>query len=164
MSSDGYTFNIATKADVQEIMALVNAAFAIESTIFSKERIDVEGVLDHLQKGAFIVARSIDGANPTPVGCVYIESQNELGYFGLLSVAPSEQGRGLGAKLISEAEDLCRKAGAKSMYIRTINLRTELPPYYRKFGYSIVREEFPEQVTWAMRPYHFVIMEKELTP
>ena len=163
MNSESYTFNIATAANAQEIMALINAAFTIERTIFSKERVDLAGVLEHFQKGSFILARRIDGADHEPVGCVYIESKNELGYFGLLSVAPSEQGRGLGAKLIAGAEDLCRKAGARSMYIRTINLRTELPRYYRKLGYAIVREEFPEQVPWAIRPYHYVIMEKELT-
>ena len=77
-------------------------------------------------------------------------------------MAPSEQGRGLGAQLISESEDLCRKAGAKSMYIKTINLRAELPPYYGKFGYAIVRDEFPEQESSAIQPYHYVIMEKDL--
>ena len=163
MSSESYAFSIAAAEQAQDLTVLINAAFAIESTIFSDERIDLIGVLGHLQKGTFIVARRCNSADHKLVGCVYIESQNELGYFGLLSVAPSEQRHGLGAQLISEAEDLCGKAGAKSMYIRTINLRAELPPYYRKFGYSIIREEFPEQGPSAIQPYHYVIMEKELT-
>ncbi|MEP6847662.1 MAG: GNAT family N-acetyltransferase [Acidobacteriota bacterium] len=158
MISDQYNFRVATADDSHALMELINEAFQIERVIFSNDRIELADVLEHMQKGTFTVTRSGDKI----VGCVYTELKDGRGYFGLLSVAPSEQGRGLGAKLIAESEDLCRKAGLKLMYIKTINLRTELPPYYQKFGYTIVREEFPEIEPTALQPYHFVIMEKSL--
>src|ERR1044072_915577 len=75
-----YTFRQAGPEDASVIMELINDAFAIELKYFSKERIDLAGVADHLQKGTFIMA--VSGAEP--VGCVYTELRGEQGYFGLL--------------------------------------------------------------------------------
>ena len=58
------------------------------------------------------------------------------GYFGMLSIDPAWQRRGLGARLIGEAEEFCRTAGCREMELQVVNLREELPPYYRRFGFS----------------------------
>jgi GNAT superfamily N-acetyltransferase len=138
-------------------MELINEAFAIELKFFSKPRIDLAGVADQLQKGTFIVALSGD----LPIGCVYTELHGDHGYFGLLAVAPSQQGHGLGTRLITEAEDLCREAGCSIMDLRILNLRTELPPYYEKLGYTVTRtEDHIPQDSSALQPYHFIVMEK----
>ena len=68
-------------------------------------------------------------------GCVYVELRGERGYFGLLAVEPSRQRRGLGGRLAQEAEEYARAAGCLVMDIMTVNVRTELPPIYRKMGY-----------------------------
>jgi len=139
------------------VMELINQAFAVELKFFSKERIDLPGVIDHLQKGTFILGI----AGGEPVGCVYIELNGERGYFGLLAVAPSQQGRGLGSRLITEAEDLCREAGCSVMTLRILNLRTELPLYYEKLDYTVTgTEDHIPQDPSALQPYHFILMEK----
>jgi predicted N-acetyltransferase YhbS len=156
MSNTDYIFRQAGPEEAAAVTELINEAFKVELQFFSKDRIDLSGVREHMEKGTFIVAER-DGKL---VGCVYTELRDEKGYFGLLSVAPSEQGRGLGARLITESEDLCREAGRRIMYLNTVNLRPELPPFYEKFGYAVVREDFPEQDPSALQPYHFVVMEK----
>ena len=55
-------------------------------------------------------------------------------YFGMLAVAPAAQGRGLGRALIEAAEAHARREGAGAMDIRVVSLRTELFPFYRRFG------------------------------
>jgi predicted N-acetyltransferase YhbS len=151
-----FTFRQARPEDAAAIMENINDAFAVEKQYFSNDRIDLAGVTEHLQKGAFILAET----GSELAGCVYVELRGDLGYFGLLSVATAFQGQGLGPRLITEAEDLCREAERKIMYINTVNLRTELPPYYEKFGYRIVREDIPEQDPHALQPYSFIVMEK----
>ena len=64
--------------------------------------------------------------------------------------------------MVGAAEDHCRALGCRHMDLQTVNLREELPPFYRKLGYEVVGEApFPE-VAKKKRPCHFVLMSKPL--
>ena len=64
--------------------------------------------------------------------------------------------------MITAAEDLCRQAGCTHMELLVVNLRTELPPYYRQLGYvEAGTRPFPDPET-TTQPCHFVVMCKEL--
>lgn len=154
-----FTYRIADMTDADALVALINRAFEVEKPFFTTERIDLEETLEHFGKGKFLLAES-DGKI---AGCNYVELRGDAGYFGLLSIDPEYQGRGLGRILIEQAEDFCRDAGCFRMQIRVLNHRTELPPFYEKLGYKQARLEEVEQVPSAKMPYHFIVMEKELT-
>ena len=139
-------------------MLLINRAFEVERPFFTTERIDLPETLEHFAKGTFLLAES-DGKL---AGCNYVELRGEAGYFGLLSVHPDSQGHGLGRTLIDQAEAYCRRAGCSRIQIRVLNHRTELPPFYKKLGYTDAGIEEVEQVSSAILPYHFIIMEKPL--
>ncbi len=158
MSSDEFTYRNAEESDAEALVALINHAFAVEKPFFTTERIDLAETLEHLKKGTFILAE--DGT--TMAGCNYVELRGDSGYFGLLSIDPGYQGRGLGRILIEQAEEFCRDAGCSVMRIRVLNHRTELPPFYEKLGYRLSGTEEVEQVATARMPYHFIVMEKEL--
>ena len=122
----------AQESDAETLVALINSAFLVERFFIEQDRVDLEGVREFLKQGTFLIAEE-DGR---PVACVYLEVRNERGYFGLLSVDPPRQGSGLGKRLIATAEDYCREAGCAFMDIRIVNLREELPAFYRKLGYA----------------------------
>ena len=159
MTKDEVTYRIADESDAEPLVHLINCAFEVERPFFVTKRIDVAETLKHFQKGKFLLAES--GA--ILAGCVYIELRGEVGYFGLLSIDPSCQRRGLGQILIEQAEDFCRSAACQRMLIRVLNHRTELPPFYEKLGYHIAGREDVEQVPSATVPYHFILMEKGLS-
>ena len=95
-------------------------------------------------------------------GCVYTELRGERGYFGLLAVDPQRQRSGIGARLIAAAEQHCRSAGCQVMDLTFVNVRQELPAYYRRFGY-IENGTLPfpaDQLTKI--PVHLVRMSKPL--
>ena len=54
----------------------------------------------------------------------------------MLSIAPAWQRQGLGRRLIDAVEARARERGCRVMDIHIVNLREELPPYYRRFGYA----------------------------
>jgi len=65
-------------------------------------------------------------------GVVYVELRGERSYLGLLSVNPELQKTGLGRRLMAAAEEFAREMGSHHMDLTVVNLRTELPPFYRK--------------------------------
>lgn len=158
MAGDEFTYRNADESDAEALMSLINRAFEVEQPFFTSERIDLTETLEHLKKGTFLVAES----GGRFAGCNYVELRGDAGYFGLLSVDPEWQGRGLGRELIQQAEDFCRAVGCSLMQIRVLNHRTELPPFYERLGYSVAGTEDVEQVPSAKLPYHFIVMERPL--
>jgi GNAT superfamily N-acetyltransferase len=149
----------ATPDDAAELAALISLAYRVEDFFKIGDRTDAEDVRARMKEGAFLVLE--DGGRI--VGGVFVKHDGDTGYFGMLSIDPSHQGRGLGTRLIAEAEAQCRNAGCREMELEVVNLRTELPPYYRRFGY-VERGERPFTDTEkASRPCHFIVMGKRLT-
>jgi N-acetylglutamate synthase-like GNAT family acetyltransferase len=144
--------------DAENIARLVNAAFRPERFFIDADRTNPDKVRDLLQKGEFLLAEQ----SGMLAGCVYVELRGERGYFGLLAVDPALQRSGLGSRLVAAAEEYCRAAGCKSMDLTIVNLRTELPGFYHRFGYvesgtlPFPSDQHPNQ------PCHLVRMSKPL--
>ena len=150
----------AQPADADAITRLINSAFQVESFFKRGDRLDLAEVQTRLAKGAFILAEQ----DEVMVGCVYVEPGAERAYIGLLSVEPLLQGSGLGKRLMNAAEEYCRAAGCSFVDLRVVNLRTELPPFYRKLGYEQTgTESFPAEAHTEV-PCHFLIMSKAILP
>jgi GNAT superfamily N-acetyltransferase len=145
----------AKTAEAPEVMRVINAAFKpAESFFVDGDRIDLDQVRDHYDKGAFLVTDDLSGV-------VWVELRGVRAYFGLLSVDPARQGGGVGKKLIAAAEEYARGHGCSYMDIRVVNLRVELPPFYRALGYNENgTEEFHGEP--VKMPCHFVVMSKAL--
>jgi N-acetylglutamate synthase-like GNAT family acetyltransferase len=148
----------ATREDAVAIADLVNAAFQVEAFFKIGDRTSTEEILDLMDSGEFLVLET-----PALRGCLYLECSGERGYFGMLSIEPSQQGKGHGGRLIDAAEGRARECGCSFMDIHIVNLREELPGYYRRFGY-VESGVLPfSDSTRASRPCHFIVMSKPLT-
>ena len=64
--------------------------------------------------------------------------------------------------MMREVEAYARAAGCKALDIRIVNLRTELPPIYRKFGFVETGTEILKDTEKFTQPVHFVRMSKTL--
>jgi GNAT superfamily N-acetyltransferase len=148
---------LAEPAEAESVMRVINAAFnPAEAFFIDGDRIDLPQVRAFQAKGAFLVTGDFGG-------CVYVELRAERAYFGLLSVDPARQKSGVGKRLISAAEEYARTHGCRHMDIRVVNLRTELPPYYRTLGYAESgTEPFPDDSPTKL-PCHFICMSKNLS-
>jgi GNAT superfamily N-acetyltransferase len=128
---------LATSADADALIAVVNAAFVVE-TFIEGTRTDAERMAETMRTGEFLLA---EDANGTVVACVYAELHGERAYLGMLSVDPVSQGTGLGRTMVEAAEGHCRERGCRRMDLRVLSLRAELLPFYEKLGYAQVRTE-----------------------
>jgi GNAT superfamily N-acetyltransferase len=150
----------ATTSDVPTLERLINAAYVVELFFKVGDRINAEGLRALQAKGTFLLLE----ADGDPIGSVYVELRGDRGYIGLLAVDPARQGGGFGRALMKAAEAYCRSHGALHADLSVVNLREELPPFYRHLGYSDCgTEPFPDPEQ-ATRPCHFILMTKPLVP
>ena len=149
------TVRQAEVKEATEVMRVINAAFKPAEAFFVHgDRINLDQVREHFGKGVFLVTYDLRGA-------VYVELRGLRAYFGLLSVDPARQRGGVGKKLIAAAEEYARTNGCAHMDIHVVNLRVELPPFYRSLGYNETgTEEFHGEP--VKMPCHFVVMSKAL--
>lgn len=153
-------FRLAAEADQPRLIALVNAAFAVE-TFLEGTRTDDKRLAEEMGKGSILVAE--DGSGQ-PLACIYAETRGARGYLGMLAVDPAHQGAHLGRRIVGAAEEHLRRQGCEAVDIVVLSPRTELPPIYRKFGYvETGTEEFhPTQPVKAGRECHGIVMSKRL--
>jgi len=151
-------FREAGPAETDAISDLVNRAFAVERFFIDGERTSPENVRELLRTGTFLVAEQGNEL----VGCVYVERRGERAYLGMLSIAPARQRTGLGPQLMAAAEDYASKLGCHVMDLRIVNLRWELPGFYRRLGYvETGTEPFPPDAKPKL-PCHLITMSKRL--
>ena len=150
---------LATSNDAAAITHLVNTAFEVEAFFKIGDRTDSDEVLELMRTGEFLLYQDTAGI----AGCLYLKIDAEgHAYFGMLSIDPGRQGKGIGRTLIDAAETRSRDRGCRHMDIHIVNLREELFPFYRKFGYveqGTLPFPSPER---ASRPCHFIVMRKPL--
>jgi GNAT superfamily N-acetyltransferase len=150
---------IATPDDAKAVAALVSLAYRIEDFFKIGDRTDEHEVLELMKTGSFLILEDEHG---TMAGCVSVDVHGDMGHFGMLSVDPARQGQGLGARLIEAVEQFCRDAGCRTMEIEVVNLRTELPVFYRRHGYAEAgTRPFPASERTS-RPVHYIVMTKLL--
>jgi ribosomal protein S18 acetylase RimI-like enzyme len=150
---------VATPADMQAIIPIVNAAFAIESFL-EGTRTDEDRMSEMMQKGEFLVGEEAGRI----VASVYVEKRDDRAYLGMLAVDPSVQGSGLGRRMTEAAENHCRQHSCKYLDIVVLSLRPELLPLYRKLGFiETGTEEFrPSRPLKRGLECHGIVMTKEL--
>ncbi len=167
-----YTFRVAVPDDVPAVRALVERAYrgpeaaigwSSEASLLKGPRTSMAEIagLFAAEGHRFVLAESGDGL----AGCVLIEQRGDAGYFGMLSIDPRLQSKGLGKALLAEAERVARELwGVGAMTLVVINLRTPLIEWYGRRGYSLTgrTEPFPfdEASGEVHRNFHFIEMRK----
>jgi N-acetylglutamate synthase-like GNAT family acetyltransferase len=150
----------AEESDLDAITTLINRAFEVERFFKTNDRLALAHTRDYFAKGRYLLAEE-DGSL---LGCAYLELQGDRCYLGQLSVDPARQKTGLGRRLTAAVEEFAREMGARQMVLTVVNLRTELPPFYERLGYTAAgTEPIPEEMArHVSQPCHFVRMSKPL--
>jgi GNAT superfamily N-acetyltransferase len=158
----GAAARLATRADIAPLVRLVNAAYRVEDFFVDGDRTNAADIEARMASpsAAFLV---IDGERKGELrGSVYVDVRGARGYFGMLAVDPARQKEGLGRALVLAAEAHCRAAGCRFLDLDVVNLRRELPAFYRRLGYAAFdTAPFPKGEK-LRREAHLVLMTKPL--
>jgi GNAT superfamily N-acetyltransferase len=153
------TTRIAGADDVPRIVALLNAAFAMERDFVDHDRTSAPEIARYMTAGSFFL---VDGEDGALAACMYLEQRGDRLYLGMLAVTPAQQGRGVGRRMMAAAERHAATLGCCAVDIRIVNRRTELPPFYRLLGFVDNGTE-PLDDPLLTKPAHFIRMTKRIT-
>lgn len=152
----------ANPTDIPALTRLVNECYAIEAFFVDGDRTDEAEIANLAANGNFLVLDRLGGgAAPSLAAAVYVRTDGDRGYFGMLSVASDLRGLGLGRRLVGVAEAMGSALGCSAMDLQIVNLREELGPWYRSLGYHEIGTA-PYDHRDAKRPCHFIRMSKAL--
>ena len=151
----------ATVADAPALARIINDAFIVEAFFKIGDRTSAEELVELMNERRRVSRRRCRGEH----GRLRVSALPRTS--GRISACcPStrrRQGQGLGRTLIEAVEARARERGCRFMDIHIVNLREELPAYYRRLGYveqGTLPFSAPER---ASRPCHFIVMTKPLS-
>jgi ribosomal protein S18 acetylase RimI-like enzyme len=169
-------FRPATSVDVEVVVALVERAYrgepsragwTTEADLLGGQRTDRQEIAQLLADPKARILLCLRATRL--VGCVLARLDEGEGYIGMLAVQPTEQGSGLGRRLLAEAEETLRRTfGATRVHMTVIQQREELIAYYERRGYRRTgkTEPFPygdPRFGAPLRPdLQFLVLEKSL--
>jgi ribosomal protein S18 acetylase RimI-like enzyme len=161
----------AVIADTAALTDLVNRAYAIEVFFVDGPRTTADEIATLIRAGELLVLDHAGGlgaavlvrgpGEPDGAGLAGSSPGGSSAYFGMLSVVPELQGRGLGRQIVQLVEATAEAAGATSMRLRVINLRDELVRWYHSLGYRELATT-PYTHRPVKLPCHFIEMAKPL--
>ncbi len=152
-SSSPLSFRAARPEDVPAIVALVESAYrgdssragwTTEADFLEGRRTgpdEIESVIAREQSQILLAER--DGEL---LACANVAVEDGAGYFGMFSVVPRQQGKGIGSLVLAEAERIAAEVwSCPSMRMTVIDIREDLIPFYERRGYQRtgVKKPFP---------------------
>jgi len=169
-------FRLAVPADTERLVQLVRSAYRGESSrqgwtseadLVGGDRINAKQVLAMIE-GANSLMLVFDDGNSI-IACCHVEDRGgNLAYFGTFAVAPTEQGIGLGRRMLAEAERLAvLRFGSAVLELAVLAQQEKLLAWYERLGFSRSGETrpFPADPQFA-RPLrndlYFVVLSKNL--
>ncbi len=139
-------FQTATLLQAQELAHLVNSAYrgeyaeqgwTTEASILGGQRTDAESLSDIMQTPDHQIEMAFDEISQQLIGSVHlIQEAPDTLYFGMLTVEPKLQGKGLGKILLKHVESIAKARGLSRIRFTVIPSRTELVAFYERRGYT----------------------------
>ncbi|CAD0008220.1 GNAT family N-acetyltransferase [Flavobacterium chungangense] len=160
--------------DIPPLVTLINSAYrgetskkgwTTEAHLLEGKRTDEQEMTEIFLDPKNTILKFTE--NNTIIGSVLLVEKEHQLYLGMLTVSPKLQNRGIGKKLLAEAENQAKALGLSSIIMTVISVREELIAWYKRHGYvdTGAREAFPESgihVTVSDEPLEFIFLEKKL--
>jgi ribosomal protein S18 acetylase RimI-like enzyme len=162
----------ATEKDIPELVQLINSAYrgktskqgwTTEAELLGGIRTSDELLLADMKLPGVNFLKVINDQQQL-MACVFLQTQEDALYLGMLTVSPRLQNNGIGKLLLQEAERFATAKSLRSIKMTVISARTELLAWYEKHGYKRtgVSKPFVEgvHVGKPVQPLVFLELEK----
>jgi ribosomal protein S18 acetylase RimI-like enzyme len=166
---------IAEEKDVPSLVALMDSAYRGENSkqgwtseadlFIGNKRTDESTVANLIKRNGSVFLKYINDEGVLE-GCVFLHKKDNRLYLGMFSVSPLAQGKGIGKKLLTAADDHAKKQNCSSIYMTVIAVREELIAWYESKGYHKTGKVLPfpvdERFGIPTQPLEMLVLEKHL--
>lgn len=148
------TFRTATIQDSEKLATLVNSAYrgsysqqgwTTEADLLDGQRTDAASLSELISTPGNQIEVALNEQGEV-VGSVHLRQEDhETLYFGMLTVEPTQQARGLGKEILSHIDRVAQARGLRRVRMTVIPVRTSLIEFYERRGFAAtgVIEPFP---------------------
>ncbi|OOG78461.1 GNAT family N-acetyltransferase [Flavobacterium sp. A45] len=133
---------IATLEDISALEKLINSAYrgetskkgwATEADLLEGKRITLDELEEIIKNKDNTILKYTE--NNQIIGSVLLANKGNKLYLGMLAISPELQNRGLGKKLLQEAEVHALNLGLSKIVMTVITIREKLIEWYNRHGY-----------------------------
>lgn len=147
-------FRTATIQDAENLAKLVNSAYrgnysqqgwTTEADLLDGQRTDAENLTELISTPGNQLDLAVDESGNI-LGSVHLRQEDtETLYFGMLTVEPTQQAKGLGKIILTHVEAVARERNLRQVRMTVIPMRSTLIDFYERRGYRAtgVIEPFP---------------------
>ena len=141
---------IATLEDASALEKLINSAYrgetskkgwATEADLLEGKRITLDELEEIIKNKDNTILKYTE--NNQIIGSVLLANKGNKLYLGMLAISPELQNRGLGKKLLQEAEVHALSLGLSKIVMTVITIREKLIEWYNRHGYVDTGEREP---------------------
>ncbi len=165
---------IASEQDIPALIQLINSAYrgetakqgwTTEAHLIEGLRTDERNMLEIFADTNTTFLKYIDQSGNI-IGCMRLQQRADKIYLGMLTVAPTLQGNGIGKDLLQAADAHARAHNCRAIFMTVISVRTELVDWYCRHGYQRTGKTIPftpnARYEQAKQELEFVVMEKAI--
>ena len=166
---------IADEKDVTFLVALMDSAYRGENSkqgwtseadlFIGNKRTDETTVSKLIKKPGAVFLKFLNEEGSLE-GCVFLQKKENRLYLGMFSVSPSAQGKGIGKKLLTAADDYAKEQNCTSIFMTVITVREKLIAWYERNGYQKTGKVLPfpvdERFGIPTQPLEMLVLEKHL--
>lgn len=153
------TFKTARPEDIKDIENLVNIAYrgefakkgwTTEADAIDGQRTDEGKLLEMIEDPNSQIELAFEDGQL--IGCIHIIREEKYASFGMLTVYPTLQQKGLGKILMERFEKLALEWGYEEVKLSIVTGRPELQSYYERRGYKLTgnKQPFPEDPRYGL--------------
>lgn len=166
---------IAEEKDVISLVALMDSAYRGENSrqgwtseadlFIGNKRTDEATVSSLIKKPGAVFLKFLDDEGSLK-GCVFLQKKEDRLYLGMFSISPSAQGKGIGRKLLTAADDYAKEQNCSSIFMTVITVREKLIAWYERNGYQKTGKVVPfpidERFGIPTQSLKMLVLEKHL--
>jgi GNAT superfamily N-acetyltransferase len=145
-------FSFAKPTDAKAISELVNSAYrgdssyagwTTEADILDGQRTSPLEIEEKIAQPGTLIVTAYSNLDLVGTCELNIDKQSSELFFGMFSIKPSLQNKGIGRLFITHVEKLAAEWNLRKIKMSVITVRTELIEYYKRRGYQVTNEIIP---------------------
>jgi RimJ/RimL family protein N-acetyltransferase len=118
-------------ADVDTLVDIINEAYSYQDVAKGEPRTNPDHLRKRIKETDFYLIED----SREIIGCVYLEPEEPVLHFGLLTLVPSYRGRGIAEDIMKAINTYAENNKFQKINLDYMSLAPWLKAYYEKYGY-----------------------------